>query len=185
MTATGSATEPTSSAPVLDWAHGVTEIPVGGRHVQRTATDAERTAIAASLEVPECHLFEASYAVEAMAGGRYRLKGTLSAEVVQLCVVTLEPIRQDIRDDVDVTFCPAESMPEAGEGEREILSEPDTEIIQDGRIAVGHVLFEVLAAAIDPYPRAEGAEFDWRDPAADAVTEHGPFAALAKLKGQT
>lgn len=184
MTATKSSANAASS-PVLDWTHEVTDIPLGGRRVERAATEAERAAIAGALELSKCWRFDVSYVVEPLAGGRYRLGGMLRAEVVQPCVVTLEPVEQALEEKVDVTFCPADSLPEAGDGEREILAEPETEPIEEGRIAAGRVLFEVLAAAVDPYPRAADATFDWRDPAADQAADSGPFAALAKLKGET
>ena len=67
--------------------------------------------------------------------------------------------------------------------EQEVLSTPDIEPYEDGRIDVGAIVYEHLSAALDPYPRKEGVEFDWVDPkiAADP-TAVSPFAALAKLK---
>jgi len=54
-----------------------------------------------------------------------------------------------------------------------------------GQIAVGRVVFESLAATIDPFPRKPDAVLDWQSPdPADAPggkTEN-PFAVLANLK---
>jgi len=54
-----------------------------------------------------------------------------------------------------------------------------------GQIAVGRVVFESLAAAIDPFPRKPGATLDLQQsPSADAADDKpaNPFAVLANLK---
>jgi hypothetical protein len=44
---------------------------------------------------------------------------------------------------------------------------------------------EIFASAINPYPRKEGAEFDWTDPKTAAEGDNlKPFASLARLKGK-
>ena len=52
-------------------------------------------------------------------------------------------------------------------------------------IDVGRVVFETLSAALDPYPRKNGASLEWQDPeSAEGVGASGPFGALKKLKDQ-
>ena len=86
----------------------------------------------------------------------------------------------------EVTFCPAEAMPAAPSSEREILSEPEIEPLRDGRIEVGRVVFETLAAALDPYPRRADAAFEWTDPRdAGGAEKASPFAVLRSLKRDT
>ena len=55
--------------------------------------------------------------------------------------------------------------------------------IVGGKIDLGAFAAEVLASAINPYPRKAGVAFDWRDAkdAADGPAT-GPFAKLAELK---
>jgi hypothetical protein len=43
------------------------------------------------------------------------------------------------------------------------------------------VVFETLAAGLDPYPRLPETAFDWHDPLA-ASSPANPFAVLSKLK---
>lgn len=171
---------------MLDWVHGATEIPEGGRRFERTATAAERVAVAAELDVLGCRKLTADYKVRPMPGGRYRVEGRVAAEVDQACVVTLEPVTQAIDETFDVTFWPKQQMPEGPTSEREILSEPEIEPMSDGRIEAGRIVFETLAAALDPYPRRPEAEFDWKDPkdAGDA-SPSSPFAVLKTLKDKS
>lgn len=58
------------------------------------------------------------------------------------------------------------------------------EQIVDGKVDLGPVLYEGLATALDPYPRAKGVEFAWADPAGagEEAPAVGPFAALKQLK---
>jgi uncharacterized metal-binding protein YceD (DUF177 family) len=166
----------------LDWTHATTDIPETGRRFERAATEAERRAVADALDLVGCERLDVSYELRPLAGGRYRLAGDITADIVQSCVVSLEPIEQRVAENFEVTFCPPASLPEADTAEREILSEPDVEPIADGRIDAGRVIFELVASAIDPYPRKEGAALDWQAPA-DTPGEASPFAVLAKLKG--
>lgn len=166
----------------LDWVHATTDIPEGGRRVDRAASDAERENLAEALGLVACPMLEASYSVRPLPGGSYRVAGSLAAEVVQPCVVTLEPVTQRIVEPFDVTFSPAAEVPDEPGQEREILSEPEIEPLRDGRIEAGRIVFEHLSSAIDPYPRRPGAELSWSDPADKNESGTSPFAVLSKLK---
>lgn len=166
----------------FDWVHLVTDIAESGRRVERSATAAECAAVASELGLAACRRVDVRYQLRPLPGGRYRLEGRLGAEVEQACVVTLEPMPQIIDEALDVTFSPGAEIREDTSSEREILSEPDIEPLADGRIEAGRVVFELLASAIDPYPRRDGAEFAWSDPVVETPGAKSPFAALAKLK---
>src|SRR5262249_43903450 len=118
-------------------------------------------------------------------GGRYLLTGTLRAEVSQACVVTLEPVASIIEDAFEQAFWPPEDMPAPKSGEVDLEEAADPEPIVAGQIAVGRVVSECLAGALDPYPRAEGAALD-RQAAAPREDTHAtaesPFAVLANIK---
>jgi hypothetical protein len=63
--------------------------------------------------------------------------------------------------------------------------ELDPEPIVAGQIAVGRVVYECLAAAIDPFPRAPGAALDRTSTAPDggsSAKPESPFAVLAKIR---
>jgi hypothetical protein len=170
----------------LTWSHRTTAIPDGGLHETREATSAERAAIASALGILSCAAMRADYRLQALGGGRYRMTGRLVARVTQACVVSLEPVPQTIDEEIDVAFWPTGTLPEAGDAEVEVLSAPEIEPIEHGAIDTGRVLFEVLSAAIDPYPRTPGARFEGEEEGGPSGPEAtGPFAALKKLKKES
>lgn len=172
----------------LDWVHLTTDIPEQGRRFERAATEAERAAIARDLDLVGCTTLTVTYQIRARPGGRYRVEGRIAADVVQSCVVTLEPVAGRIDEPFEVTFSPDTDEQQAGSSEREILTEPDVEPLADGRLEVGRVAYELLASALEPYPRKPGADLEQVAPRAviagsdDAVGTPNPFAVLAKLK---
>ena len=179
-------TQTASAAPLEAWSHRVADVPERGLDVQRSASPAELAIIAEALELTACEHLEATYRLAPAGGGRYRLTGDVAARVVQSCVVTLEPVAQDIAIEIDEEFWPPELLPKSEnglDGEQEALAAVIAEPIRDGRLEAGRVIYEQVATAIDPYPRKEGAELP---PEAagndDAGGRENPFAVLAKLK---
>ncbi len=55
------------------------------------------------------------------------------------------------------------------------------EPLEHDRIDIGRIVYEALSAGLDPYPRKEGAGFEWTDPKA-AEGAGKPFAVLKKLR---
>lgn len=170
----------------LAWAQRVTEIPETGLSEARNATSAERAAVAQALDAVSCEELMAEYTIRALGQGRYRMTGRLSAALTQTCVVSLDPVHTQIREAIDVAFWPAGTLPEPGNTEVEALSLPEIEPIENGVMATGRVLFDMLAASIDPYPRKAGVEFRFEDEAQlPGGKETGPFSALKKLRDES
>jgi hypothetical protein len=100
-------------------------------------------------------------------------------------VVTLDPVENDIDEEVDLIFAPMGHIPElaeptddADEGPTDMTDAPEP--IENGAIDLGRLATDVLYLAIDPYPRKEGALFEHQVTAADP--EDHPFAALKSLQ---
>ncbi len=172
----------------LTWSYPVAEIPGGPRPQVREATASERAAVASSLGLIACERLAASYTLRPAGGGRYRLEGQCDAVVLQPCVVSLEPVPATLSLPISVLFSPDaddEQSPAAPAGDDvEILSLPEIEPIEHGELHVGRVVFETLAAGLNPYPRKPDAAFGWEDPKLQAG-EGSPFAVLSKLKPKT
>jgi len=102
--------------------------------------------------------------------------------VVQACVVSLQPVESELSGSITRTFGRAEPDGDEG-GWVDPEAEDSIDTLSEGQIDLGHVITEELALALDPYPRAPGAEFS---PPAEPQpkAEAGPFAALARLKMQ-
>lgn len=169
------------SAPLpLDWMVETTAIPDRGLKGTRSASEAERTALAEALGIVSCDALEATYQIRALGDGAYRLEGGIDAAVTQACVISLEPIAGRVAEAFSVEFR-RDVRDEPVEDEAPILSAPDVERLDNDRIAVGRIVYEALAAGLDPYPRKDDAAFEWSDPKL-AEGAGNPFAVLKKLK---
>ena len=98
-----------------------------------------------------------------------------SATVGQTCVVTLEPIENEIEEPFDLFFVPA-ARPPRRRVSRRTKSRRGARAAHRGMIDLGAIATEFLILGIDPYPRKPGAVF--QPPAAGEEAAH-PFAALA------
>jgi uncharacterized metal-binding protein YceD (DUF177 family) len=167
----------------------VAQIPERGLHRDIEADDTTRAAMAEIAGLREISSARASFDLSLRSGGRVHVAGHLTARIGQTCVVTLDPIENDIDEEIDILFAPAEQIAEmaddliddeleAGDSE---LSEPPEQIV-NGIIDLGRLATDVLFLAIDPYPRKSGAVFEPQMTEADPV-DH-PFAALKALKAQ-
>ncbi len=169
-------------APLLTWSHDATEVPEAGLVRQRRASAAELTALAAALDLLSCDSLVADYRVKPIAGGGYRLHGTLEAAVRQACIVSLEPIDARLTAPFDVEYWPPGRGADEPEGEIDALAAVEIEPLLHGRIDVGRIVFEQLAASLDPYPRKDGVAFTPPEDKAGDPARSGPFAALSRLK---
>lgn len=177
----------TSTTGELTWQHATRDIPESGLSQEREAAPDELARVARALDLIACTGLRAAYAIKPTIDGRYRLSGTLRAEISQACVVTLEPVESTIEESFDASFWPQEDMPAPRSGEVVLDEEADPEPIVAGLIDAGRVVFEALAAAIDPFPRKEGASLEWRSSGPDegaAGKPESPFAVLANIKAR-
>jgi uncharacterized metal-binding protein YceD (DUF177 family) len=151
------------------------------------ANDGERRAIARVLDLQALKSLTFAYRLRRHGGGRIGLEGRLRAAVTQTCVVSLEPVESDLDVPVDMEFWPPSLIDqlerEAADSDHALRDWPEP--ILDGKIDLGPVVYETLATALDPYPRAEGASVDWQssEPRAEGGEKaDSPFAVLARLK---
>lgn len=163
----------------------VEQIPDTGVHRDIAADQAALTAMAEVAGVREILSASASLDVTPQSGGRYHVAGRVRARIGQTCVVTLDPIENDIDEPVDLTFAPPEQIPqlsdlvdEAAESDTEIPDPPEP--IENGVIDLGRLATDALFLAIDPYPRKPDAVFE--PPVVPDDPEDHPFAALGALK---
>jgi uncharacterized metal-binding protein YceD (DUF177 family) len=161
----------------------VEQIPDTGLHRDLEANQASRNAMAEVAGLREVQSARASFDVTPLSGGRVHVAGRVQARIGQTCVVTLDPIENDIDEPIDLIFAPPEQIPELADlveddGESEIPDPPEP--IENGMIDLGRLATDVLLLAIDPYPRKPDAVFEPVVIAPDP--EDHPFAALKVLK---
>ena len=163
----------------------VAQIPETGLHRDIEADQPAREAMADLAGLRGILSASASLDVVPQRGGRFHVAGRVRARVGQTCVVTLDPIENDIDEPIDLTFAPPEQIPElsdlvddAAESEGEIPDPPEP--ILNGFIDLGRLATDALFLAIDPYPRKPDAVFE--PPVVADDPEDHPFAALKALK---
>ena len=100
-----------------------------------------------------------------MSGGRFHVDGRVRARIGQTCVVTLDPIENEIDEPIDLIFAPPEQIPEladlvdeAAESDVEIPDPPEP--IENGVIDLGRLATDALFLGVDPYPRKPDAVFE-------------------------
>jgi len=163
----------------------VVQIPDTGLHRDIEADEAAREAMAEVAGLREILSARASLDVTLERGGRVHVTGHVRARIGQTCVVTLDPIENEIDEPIDLIFAPPEQIPdlsdlvdEAAESETGIPDPPEP--IINGVIDLGRLATDALFLAVDPYPRRPDAVFDPPVETADPM-DH-PFAALKALR---
>jgi hypothetical protein len=95
-------------------------------------------------------------------------------------VVTLEPLENEVDEDIDIAFVPAAgSSFDEHVGEVEVPLEDAPEPLIGGAIDLGAIATEFLVLGLDPYPRKPDAVLEL-PPSGEEATH--PFAALAEFK---
>jgi len=157
--------------------------------VRISADPADRNRLARQWGVLEVQSFEAELVLGRWKRDGVRVKGHVSSSIVQECVVTLEPVPQQIEEDFEVLFLPENSRlanrPLDGNGE--MFLDPDgpdsPEVFSGDSLDVGTVVAEFAALAIDTYPRKEGLDFaDRIESDSTSDKKPSPFAVLQGLK---
>lgn len=181
----------TDMAPEFHIVIQLSDVPPQGREIAFEADEEQRRGLAARFDLIELRSFKGTGTLRPWRRIGYALEGRFEADVVQACVVSLEPVEARLTERFKVHFLPAEYL-EADAGapgsEREIVIDPESdeppEAMSGNHIDVGEVLAEQLALSLDPYPRKQGAVFE------EVVSDEGeveevrpnPFAVLEKLK---
>jgi len=169
------------SSPPWSVAVTLSEIPEGGKKFDLVADETTRAEIARTAGLRSLPRLQATFVVARQGAGGLRVDGEVSATVGQDCVVTLEPLENEIREDINLNFAlSGKAHADSDDGDTPELLDPDgPELLVGNTIDLGILATEFLIMGIDPYPRKPGARFE--PPAAGEDSTH-PFAALAALK---
>jgi uncharacterized metal-binding protein YceD (DUF177 family) len=157
-----------------------------GAEITLDADATQRARIARWAGVPAVESFGARVHLRKHSANRFSLDADMTADVVQECVVTLEPVRSHLGKHVHrelhlatrLRQRPNEVIPlGAGAGDDEVPEE-----IESLEYDLAGPLLEEFVLALDPYPRAPGVEFT--APAAPEPARENPFAVLKSLKNR-
>ena len=140
-------------------------MPDTGLHRDIEASPAMRDAMAEVADLREILSASASLDVTPASGGRVHVAGRVRARIGQTCVVSLDPIENDIDEPIDLIFAPPEQIPQladlvddAAESDTEIPDPPEP--IENGIIDLGRLATDALFLAVDPYPRKPDVVFE-------------------------
>jgi hypothetical protein len=161
----------------------VEDIPEAGQRYVLAADAQMRAAIARMTGLRDLSRLAAEFEVTRRGADGLHVVGRVSATVGQNCVVTLEPLENEIGEDVDLIFMPQAAISNEGDDEE---AEPNPakenwdgpEPLVGGVVDLGALATEFLILGLDPYPRKAGAVFE---PPQEREQDGGPFAALSGL----
>ncbi|MCB2108943.1 MAG: DUF177 domain-containing protein [Rhodobacteraceae bacterium] len=159
-------------------------LPVSGRTYSIAAGPDESEKVAARLGLISLPLLKAEINLVPSGRDMVRVTGTVEADVVQQCVVSLAPVEAHLHETFDRMF--QRALDPRHQTDDLPLDDDIPDLIEGGKIDIGEVVVEHLALVIDPYPRAPGAIFEAGGAGEEAKNQpDSPFAVLAKLKSST
>lgn len=132
-------------------------------HQMEIAANAEeRAALARRFDLIALESLAASLVLKKRGDGVVEVSGTYRARLAQPCVVTLEPVWATIEEEVRLFFSgglgnAARKTDHAIDDMTSIDDEGTPEPIVNGVIDLGEAVAQLMALALDPYPRAPGA----------------------------
>ncbi|MGQ0740798.1 MAG: YceD family protein [Alphaproteobacteria bacterium] len=170
-----------NNAPPFVHQVDLSRLPEGVTDISLSPNESERARLAAWLAVDSLTGLEATIRIMKLVEGRFSYEANFAADVVQSCVVTLEPVRSRIEQSVHRSY---EIMPGIRQEPSRIVQvtpteDEEPELLDRPVVDVAAPVIEELSLAIEPYPRAPGAVF--QQPG-DQEARTSPFEVLKSLK---
>jgi uncharacterized metal-binding protein YceD (DUF177 family) len=157
----------------------VDDIPETGLHIEAEAPAEVRAQLVKLANLRDLPRLSALFDLSRRGGGVH-VAGQVKARVGQTCVVTLEPLENDLDEPINLLFAPPhDAAAKDGGADHKARDEEPPEPLIEGKVDLGAIATEFLLLGIDPYPRKAGAEFAAVNTADDSAR---PFAALEALK---
>lgn len=158
--------------------------------VNAEADPRERVELAKAWKVESVEALNAELQINRWKRDGIRVKGKVTAQLTQACVVTLDPIKAVIEEEFEQIFVPEGSKLArvVSSTAAEMVLDPDgpdaPETFSGDTLDIGPIVSEFVALAIDPYPRKEGVEFTDHIEMTDDEADKRPssFAALKDWK---
>ena len=162
-----------------------------GSALDVVASESECAALARRFGFLGLQGFAARVTVDLRPGGQVVVEGRLRGKIIQACVLTLEPVTQELDDVFRIIFqkdLAEERDPESGEAVLNAQADAP-EPLTGNMLDVGEIVAEQLALAAEPYPRRAGVKLEDVLPKPKGGGRRGapgqqrhPFAGLAALR---
>ncbi len=137
----------------------IADLSDGEARLAVEAGSQECECLARRFELVSIASLEASLNLRLNPAGEVDVSGQLAAEVVQTCVVSLEPVPARVAEGFSLRYAPGAREPiedlSFGPGD----DEPPEPLCGD-TIDLGELVAQQLALALDPFPRAPGVQLD-------------------------
>ena len=157
-------------------------VPAAGLTLDLNANEQERAALARRFGIAAINALSAHVELIRVNKKRVRASADIKGEVVQNCVVTLEPFAQTVATAFAVTVCEDENAVEdslkINEIDVDAVNDEDVEYSPDGKIDIGELVAEYFSLALDPFPHAPNAVFQGKT---DVEKSKNAFGVLEKL----
>lgn len=152
------------------------------RSVSIEASSDECAAVAARFDLVALRALHATVTLTASALG-IEAGGRLTADVVQSCVVTGEPVAARIDEGFTLRFVDPEIL--VGGSEEIELSDDDCDLIamEGDAVDLGEAVAQTLGLALDTFPRSKAEQAREEERKWMAGEDAGPFAGLKGMLG--
>lgn len=162
-----------------------------GTALEVVTTESERAALAKRFGFLGLPALSARVSVDRRPGGQIVVEGRLKGRILQACILSLDPVTQDLDDAFRLVF--AEQVtedrdPESGEALLNAHGDAP-EPLEGNMLDVGEIVAEQLSLTADPYPRRPGIKLEDVLPKSKGGARRSapeqrrhPFAGLAALK---
>lgn len=168
------------TSPVSFRVH-VARLPQKGMRVVVEPDARQRGVLAAAHGLVSVTRYRADLLVTPWRRNGVKVAGSVKADIVQECVVTLEPLEANVSALVEGLYLPEDSKlgRQGFESGGEIMLDADgpdaPELFSGDTIDVGALAEEFFGLALDPYPRKPGASVGAAAPEPAAVEPDGPL----------
>ena len=166
----------------------VAEIDNTGVDIRVEATAQECAALAGRFRIIAIDMLQGFATLHPAEQGDVVMRGLVEAVVRQACVLTQEPVREEISETFEIRFsahAQETALPDLSDTEDidpALFDLPEP--LVGGQIDVGEVMAQEVALGLAPYPRKPGAILAHPAVITQEKAERGsnPFAGLADLK---
>ncbi len=162
-----------------------------GTALDIVSSESECTALAKRFGFLGLSGFAARVTVDLRGGGQVVVEGRLRGKIVQACVLSLEPVTQELDEAFRIVFkenFAEERDPDSGEAVLNAQADAP-EPLPGNLLDIGEIVAEQLSLAAEPYPRRPDVKLDDVLPKPAGGARRGapgqqrhPFAGLAALR---
>jgi hypothetical protein len=177
--------------PEMERIVDLTRLGKAGAALDIVANESECAALTKRFGFLGLSGFSARVTVDPRGGGQVVVEGRLRGRIVQACVLSLEPVTQELDDVFCIVFKEnLEEEHDPSSGEALLNAQADApEPLPGNLLDIGEIVAEQLSLVAEPYPRRPGVKLDDVLPKPPGGARRGapgqqrhPFADLAALR---